>query len=203
MIQNIYLIGGAPRSGKSTIALELSKKLQTPYLSMDDFRSFLKVIKPTGISEDLYYDEEWEIEEFYKKYPNPAQVFELEKKSNKSAEDGIEALIESFWDWESVVIEGIGITPEFISRLKQKYNAKGIVIAVKDSNILYDRIDKYGLWDNEIPYDSKYKEIEKVWTTMYNDWFIAEASKYDVGLLYIDSLSLDTALSQVLGILKS
>jgi len=98
MIKQIFCIGGAPRTGKSTLAKELSRKLQCAYISMDDVIGWLKALRPENINPDLYYDQNMEIEDFYKTYPKPEQVFDGDRKQNKAAEIGIVALIEHFYN---------------------------------------------------------------------------------------------------------
>ena len=196
MIKQIFCIGGAPRTGKSTLAKELSRKLQCAYISMDDVIGWLKALRPENINPDLYYDQNMEIEDFYKTYPKPEQVFDGDRKQNKAAEIGIVALIEHFYNWDKVVIEGVGITPEFVSKLKVKYNVTELFLIAKDSEILTKRIYDNGLWDNERSYPDIYKEKERIWTKYYNDWFLKEALKYSFNHIYLDEKSTDTLIAE-------
>jgi len=43
---DIYLIGGAPTVGKSTIAKKLSEELTIPWISSDFIRSFMRLTAP-------------------------------------------------------------------------------------------------------------------------------------------------------------
>ncbi len=197
MIKNLYLIGGPPRAGKSSIAKTLAIQQNHIFISMDDVRGLLKELRPAGISQDLYYDEGMEIEEFYAKYTDPSRVFELEKQQNKIAERGIWAIAEKFYDWENLIVEGIGVTPEFANEIGKKFQTKSVFLAAKNNTILTKRIYENGLWDNENPYPDIYKEKEAIWTELYNSWFIDETKKHSAPLIYIDGLSSDNVVNKV------
>ena len=90
----------------------------------------------------------------------------------------------------------MGITPEFVSKLKVKYNVTELFLIAKDSEILTKRIYDNGLWDNERSYPDIYKEKERIWTKYYNDWFLKEALKYSFNHIYLDEKSTDTLIAE-------
>jgi len=123
----IYLIGGTPKCGKTTLAKKMSKKLDIPWLSTDSLQN---VIKPYINKEDLA-----------NKFPSSHTRFESndEKYSTLSSEEIISNYrtqattlfpaidmfcISEITDGNDFIIEGYHIEPKFAKELSEKYPGK-------------------------------------------------------------------------------
>jgi len=53
-MQRIILIGGAPTTGKSTIAMRLSEELHLPVISTDQIRTIIQSIADPHIHPNLF-----------------------------------------------------------------------------------------------------------------------------------------------------
>ena len=134
-MSRIILIGGPPRSGKTTLAQEVSKKLGIPWISTDAFDDVAKKYVP-DVDQDRFF---------------PKTALRLksgggndEMYSTFSAEDivsaywkqaeTVHAAVESFiqcannegWNY---IIEGYHITPKFIAELQaENLNVSSVIL---------------------------------------------------------------------------
>lgn len=134
-----YLIGGTPRSGKTTIAKELSKKLQIPWISTDTLESVVM-----GYIDDSKFDYYFpknvlrrltnnSNDEMYSKYSSE-QIADAYLKQGASLAQGIEAFITSeASQGHSYILEGHHIHPELVSRLEKNFNLRAIFVGREDA----------------------------------------------------------------------
>lgn len=187
-MQNYILIGGAPLTGKSTIAKNFTNHIQ---ISTDEIRSLLyNLLKPED-NPDLFYDFGLSAEEFYDKYKTAAEVFEKEMKQAEATQEGVRALIKAEFSWESICIEGIAITPKFVEELSKnkKINVRGIFLYDDNKDRIRKRLFKRGLYDDAENYSDLIKEIELEWVIFYNQFYKHQAEKYKMELYSIDEIA--------------
>jgi len=135
----IYLIGGAPRCGKTTIAKELSKKFEIPWISTDTLESVvMKYVDenkfddhfPKNVMRRLTNNSN---DEMYAKHM-PEQIVDAYFKQGKSLAEGIEAFITSEASYNhSYILEGHHIHPELVSRLEKKFPLKSVFVGREDT----------------------------------------------------------------------
>ena len=129
----IYLIGAAPRCGKTTLAKGMSKKYKIPWISSDtlevvgreytDKREYEKKypyshLRRKGGSRQNDY--------FYETYSS-RQIVNVLKKQAKATEKAIDMMIAcEIADGNDYIIEGYHITPIFAQRMINKYGKKNI-----------------------------------------------------------------------------
>src|SRR5687768_11791320 len=117
-----YLIGGAPRTGKTTLAEALARQNGVKSLSTDSILVMMMKIVRREDYPSLFYTEGFTVEEFYKKYSTPTDAVKASVRAGQDAERGISALIEhTLPSWKVIVIEGDAITPGFVKGLQKKY----------------------------------------------------------------------------------
>lgn len=133
-----YLIGGTPRSGKTTIAKELSKKLGIPWISTDTLESIvMKYVEESKL--DIYFPKSVlrrithnSNDEMYTKY-TPEQIVDAYFEQGKSLALGIESFItdEALYH-HNYILEGHHIHPELVSRLEKNFDLKAIFVGRED-----------------------------------------------------------------------
>ncbi len=100
---NIILIGGAQSTGKTTLAKELSSRLNMPWISTDQIRTIC------GIT------------------PKGKEKLVEEIGNNEKLWKHIERFIRSPFPWESVIIEGVAILPHLVASLDIKVSSVFII----------------------------------------------------------------------------
>ncbi|MBP9747683.1 hypothetical protein KBD13_01975 [Patescibacteria group bacterium] len=122
----IYLIGGAPRVGKSIIANKVTEAMNATLVSTDDLCSEVtKVLSP---------------EEKKRRFPlpgfsgtasentlTPEERVELQCISASSLVPALDTVIASaLSEHRDLVIEGVHLLPEYVSRLHTQYGAENV-----------------------------------------------------------------------------
>jgi 2-phosphoglycerate kinase len=119
IMNKLYLIGGAPTTGKSTLAKYLSKELDIPWISCDQIREFTLDILRKYKSDfpDFFTDTDFTADEFLTKF-NAKEISDLEIKQGIEFQKFLQIFIDNSYPWKSFIIEGVNILPEFISQIK-------------------------------------------------------------------------------------
>jgi 2-phosphoglycerate kinase len=119
----IYLLGGAPRIGKSIISSEIRKKHAVSVVSTDSLGAVLEnVLSPEAVLDLFVFDK-------FSKMPlaervkwmtrNPAMLIDYVRKESHVVWKAVESFIRRENDeGRDVLIEGVAVLPELISRLK-------------------------------------------------------------------------------------
>ncbi|MBU1074772.1 hypothetical protein KJ705_01705 [Patescibacteria group bacterium] len=158
----IYLIGGAPRSGKTLLAKSISKSLGIPWISADTIESvvvlhtakkdigklFPKRVmrRKTKQSNDIMYAQY-----------SVAQIVNAYIRQSKSIWKAIDMIINcEMCNGREYIIEGHQIHPAFVARLQKKYSKKSI------ASVFLTRSD--------IPQIIKSCTMHK----QKNDWFVTK-----------------------------
>ena len=163
----IYLIGGAPRCGKSNLAKKLSKYLNISFISADTIESIVKIN-----TNKEYLSEKFPKDKIRDKTKNSNDIMYSEYSTSEIKNAYIKQAKVS---WESIkklisielmknndyIIEGHQIHPEFIKQIKNDYNKKKF----KSIFLLRDNVDL--IVKNCTEYPSK------------NDWFIDKTKKQE------------------------
>ncbi len=186
-MQKITLIGGAPVSGKTTMSRNIAKTEGGVELSSDSIRSWMKQLVNPDNYPGLFYSDGMTAEEFYQRYNTPQAVVDGEIAEGIQVEKGILSLLQTSITWEHLILEGIAITPEFMSKVITLYpDSKVETIVLVDMNIqsISDRISSRGLWGPLDTYPSNIIPKEVEWVILYNQWFTEQAKKFDLKIKY-------------------
>jgi len=179
--KTVLLIGGAPLSGKSTLAKGLSEILGTPWVSTDDIRKWMEPLVRKEDYPDLFYSDGLDAEAFYKKYKTAQKVFELENRQGLDVQKGITAMIESFWWWDAFIIEGIAITPSYARLFQNSHKnlaVRSVFLIDRNRDSIWQRLTQRGLWGAAGTYPDYIKPIELEWTILFNHYYEAECAKH-------------------------
>ena len=195
----IYLIGGPPKCGKTTLAKKLSKKLGIPWVASDTLQVVARAYVARYISQ----------KELDKIYPHsaakgktndetysrntPRQIAKNYTTQAKASYDAIEmfALCE-IKDGNDYIIEGYHVTPQLAARLIKKYGRKhfrSLFLLKSDIKKFVVDAKKSSTPNDWILQKTKEKETFVKIAGMivyYGEYFGAEAKKYDFPLLNMD-----------------
>ena len=182
-MQKLTLIGGAPLSGKTTLSRIIAKKDGAIELSTDSVRSWMKQLVRPDEYPGLFYADKMTAEKFYEKYDTPESVVEGEVNEGVQVEKGLLALLNTAITWDHLVIEGIAITPELMTKIKKEYQDREvecIILVDNDKQRIKDRISSRGLWGPLDSYSNSLIPKEVEWVVLYNNWFHEQAVKYKI-----------------------
>lgn len=206
-----YLIGGAPRAGKTTVAKQLSSDLGVPWISTDTLETIVSkyvsedtfaqlfpktvVRRETKQSNDLMYTE------------HSAQ--EIKDLYIKQAETLWHAL-KTFIECESrcghdYILEGYHIPPELIIQLQDQYPMQSIFLGREDAIATLDAITKGSATDdwviNKTVDNNTFPKIAEM-LALFGREVRTEAEKR--GLRYLDmGTDLEVATREAVRYLKS
>ena len=130
----IYLIGGPPRSGKTTLAKALAKKKSIPYFSMDHVTSIItpyiskKAIKNRLPLRMARQETNYSNDTFYARYSSK-KVIGLYLRQAQTFWPGIENFVKyAIQDDHGLILEGWQITPRLASSLVTPENKEKIKV---------------------------------------------------------------------------
>jgi len=119
---SIYLIGGAPRTGKTTLATMVAQKLSVPLTSTDTLRSQLRQTIPATAEPNLYYLDSLNANEADMTRLMREQTAEIIAAADRESSvvwRAVDALVrENIKTGQSIVIEGVAVLPALVARLE-------------------------------------------------------------------------------------
>jgi len=191
----IYLIGGPPKCGKTTLAKKLSKtknipwvstdSLQCavrPYLSEEDFPKFFPAtVQRCDTNDEKYF--KYSVTEIIKAYCQQA----------KTIYQAVDMFIAcEIADGNDFIIEGYHIEPSLIAKLNKKYPSKlkSVFLIKSDENKFVDNINKSATPNDWIIAKtnnrSTYNKIAKM-VCKYGKIIKKDTKKYDLKILNVDN----------------
>lgn len=194
----IYLIGGTPRSGKTTLAMLLSKKLKVSWVPTDTIElivqsytpkeDFPKKFPKSAIRQKTNYSNDVMYEQFTTK-----QIADAYIRQSRVVWKAIEKLIEAeLKEGRSYILEGYHIHPRLVAELKRKFgsrNIKSVFLAksdiggiVKTSRQFTSRTDWFV---NKTKNMNTYPKVAAMIRELSN-YFKKEAKKYNLEMYAMD-----------------
>lgn len=194
----IYLIGGPPKCGKTTLSKKLSRELGIPWISADTLTVIIRehltakemakkfpwslIRKKTKRSNDVAYAT-YSAKEVVKAY-------RVQASSTAKAIDMFS--ICEIEDKHDYIVEGYQVTPELASRLMKKYgvhNFKAVFLVRKDSDKLVVDFKKSTTHNDWILTNTKneetYGKIAKM-ISEYGNYFEKESEKHGYKVFNMD-----------------
>ena len=198
--KKIILIGGAPTTGKSTLAQSLSEYLKLPWISTDQIRDLVRGIVNRKDFPNIYTPEGYTAERFLTE-------FSAEKIVNMTIEEGealwsiVKKFIEDAYSWpKGFIIEGVGVLPHLIKNLESDDLIYSIFIVDEDADRIRNVVFTRGLWDDADAYSDDVKEKEVEWALLFSHYIKKEADK--CSLPWIEVNKNEDDLQAVLSALK-
>lgn len=191
----IYLIGGPPKCGKTTLAKSLSQKSGIPWISADTLQNIVWVYTPEKKRPAFFPHSHLRAEtndEFYSQY-SPQNIVENYVAQGKATYEAIMMMAETYLtDEDDFIVEGYQVSPEIVNRVMNKfgrehvkatfllkYDEKKFVKDVKKSTTPNDWILR------KTKDKSTFVKIAKM-VAEYSRYFETEAKKYDLPTFIMD-----------------
>lgn len=193
----IYLIGGPPKCGKTTLAKELSKSFGIPWISTDSLQSIVyaytdkkdipkkfpwgEIRRQTKRSNDIAYN----------KY-SAKQIVSVYRSQAKSTFKAIEMMaLSEITDGNDLIIEGYHIEPQFVANLNKKYGGKikSVFLVKKDAEKFVHDIKKTSTPNDWIINRTKNADTYNLIAKMiceYGKFFGNEAKKRHLKVIKMD-----------------
>jgi 2-phosphoglycerate kinase len=196
----IYLIGGSPKCGKTTLAKKLSKKLSIQWVASDT----LQVVAREYVSK---YVSKKEMDQLYPHnaqkgktndetylFNTPKQIADNYMKQAESTYDAVDMFsICEITDGNDYIVEGYHVTPQLAARLIKQYGGKHfrVLFLVKSDieKFIHD-VKKSSTPNDWILHKTQEKETFYKIAEMisyYGQFFDKEAKKYNFKVLNMDN----------------
>jgi len=121
-----YFIGGAPRTGKSTLAHKLIKRRPMPLASTDDIRAHIRRTVRQSSEPDLYYLDSLNADETNMTHlmrEQTADIIDAAYRESAVVWRTVEAFVRtSIQAGHDIAVEGVAVLPEFLAPLNFDYS---------------------------------------------------------------------------------
>lgn len=186
-MRKIILIGGAPTTGKSTLAKELSKHFDLPWISSDQIRKIMSATVKEEDYKNIFNTKGFNAKSFYKKY-STKEISDMEFKQGKEVWKGVKAFIDHDWVWrDGFILEGLNVLPNLINKdYKNDATVKSVFLVDKNDERIRKVVFERGLWDDSEKYPDYIKEKEIEWVKSFNDKIKSEAEKYNMPCIEVE-----------------
>ena len=192
----IYLIGGPPKCGKTTLAKKLANEFQIPWISADTLQNIVWAYTPKEKHSKLFphsYLRGESNDEFYLEH-SPEQITENYIAQGKTAYDAISMMAETYLtDNDDFIVEGYQVTPEIVDRIFKKFgkeHVKAVFLVKYDEQKFIQDIHKSTTPNDWIirktKKESTYGLIAKM-IAGYSHYFKKEAKKYEFQIFNMDN----------------
>lgn len=183
--KQIILIGGAPTTGKSTVAKALAKQLDLPWLSTDQIRDTMRVLADKDKYPNLF-NGGLDAETFLTSF-TASEIVDKEMKQSEAAWLGIKAFIDEDYTWlNGFIIEGVNILPHLVARdFSDHSNVRAVFLIDRDKEHMRKVIYERGLWANACDYPDYVKEKEVEWAALFCERLEVTTNEYGLPLIEI------------------
>ncbi len=198
-MDQIILIGGAPTVGKSYLAERLAQDLKLPWMSTDIIREWMRELITHREEFPNLFDFD------HREHADPVEylttrtaqeIVDHQNLESVQTWKGVEALVKKNYVWDSFIIEGVAILPQFAADLaKRNPRVKPVFLLDHDADRLREVIYTRGLWDDADKYPDTVKDKELAWVMLFNSWIERECKK--VGLPTIEVQRGDSYIEEV------
>ena len=186
MTKQIILLGGMPTAGKSTIAENLSKHLNLPWISTDQIGIIMRGVASREKYPELFTWEDYDGVQFLNEY-TAEEIADKEFAKGEAVWLGVQKLIkgDDFWN-KGFVIEGDDILPYLVAQdFPDSSNIKAVFIG--DNNI--ERIRKVvstrnAVWYNTAAFTDALQEKDVEWVLNFSEKLKSETEKH--GFVWVE-----------------
>lgn len=177
--RKIIMIGGAPTTGKSTMAGLVARHFNIPWISTDQLRNVMRNVTNRERHPKLFNPEGYTGERFLTEF-SKEEIVNMEFQQGEAAWPGVKSFIDDDYTWkDGFVVEGVNILPHLVSKdFGNNKEVQAVFLVDEDADRIKDVIFNRGLWDDADKYsdDVKGKEIE--WVLEFSHKLKTEAKKH-------------------------
>lgn len=125
----IYLIGGPPKCGKTTLAKKLSRELQIPWISTDTLQNIVWAYSAKEKRPELFphsYLRGDSNDEFYSQN-NTSDIVKGYIAQGETCYEAISMMAQTYLtDEDDFIVEGYSVTPEIVDKIFNKFGREHI-----------------------------------------------------------------------------
>lgn len=186
MSKNVILIGGMPTAGKSTIAREMSRLLNMPWISTEQIREIMMSVADSKVKRFLTFSDGMSAEEYFNLY-SPQQIAQNEYDQSIATWPGIEAIIHNNRTWrDGVIIEGSNILPKFAyEEQKHSKNIRSVFLSDRDMGRIHAAVHKQGVFAEASTYPDEFKTKEIEWLYLYDKIIRSGAAQFNLPVVNV------------------
>lgn len=190
----IVLIGGAPTTGKSTLASRLSKHLGLPWGSTDQFREIMKYIGDPKKAPMVFDSSNHTAESYHEAY-TAQDIINNDTQQSIEMWPYLKDFLKTDYSWtEGFILEGVNILPQIIANdLPNLKNIKALFIIDEDMKRARDVIYSRGIWYAADTYPDHVKEKELLWVELATRLMKEDCKKHNLPCLSIEKSENDLA----------
>ncbi len=184
--RKIILIGGAPTTGKSTVAALLARHFSLPWISTDQVREVAQIFGNRKDLPKLFTPEGYTAEKFLNEF-SAEQIVRMELDQAETIWPAVKKLISDDYNWKSgVIIEGVGILPYLVARdFRDSKDIITVFLVDEDADSIRNTVFVRGLWDSANTYPDDVKEKEVEWALLFGQKLREEAKKYNYPVIEV------------------
>ncbi|MGO9451259.1 MAG: AAA family ATPase [Candidatus Binataceae bacterium] len=200
--KRIILIGGAPTTGKSTVADQVAKQFGVPWISTDQMRKIMRKVANRADHPKLFNPEGYSVERFLTEF-SAQQMLQIQLEQGEAVWTVAQAFIREDWMWtKGFVVEGIHILPHLVARdFRDGERLKAVFLVDEDTDRMRRVIYTRGLSGDAKTYSDDVKEKEVELVTLFNHWLKAEVERFGFPLVQVkkDGNDLQVVLAAISG----
>lgn len=201
------LIGSAPCTGKSTLARQLSRTLNMPYISTDDLREIVSPYASREAFPHLAKGLNISAEAYHALY-TPEQIVENVWAESRDIWPALCALLVTSNRCESPhkisgwIIEGVNVLPSVIHHdgIHDRKEIKTLFLFDDDQDRVRKTIYEGGVFDQPHLYSDEIKEKELQWINFFSDRLKKEVLTY--AMPYMSVTRTENDLKKALSLLQ-
>jgi 2-phosphoglycerate kinase len=192
----IYLIGGPPKCGKTTLAKKIAQEHQISWISADTLQNIVWAYTPKNKRASLFplsYSREKSNDEFYSKHSSQ-QIIKNYIAQGKTAYDAISMMAETYLaDEDDFIVEGYQVTPKIVARIYKKFgkeHVKAVFLVKHDKQKFIQDIHKSTTPNDWIIRKTKNEAAFELIAKMiaeYSRYFEKEAKNYGFEVFNMDN----------------
>jgi len=180
----VFLIGGAPGAGKTTLGIALANRVGGKSLTIDDLVSAAIAVTTPETHPDLHAMRKIPYLEYYT-YSSISQLKDDATLRHEASWPMVESIIQKYVKGETtIVIDGWHLRPNIVSKLKLKNVWSGWIVI--DPKILEKRERKNVAWLQGSPDPERMLENFLARSLWYNNLIKEQASKHKMNILFQD-----------------
>jgi 2-phosphoglycerate kinase len=195
MTKQIILVGGMPTAGKSTLAENLSKHLNLPWISTDQIGTIMRAVASRGKYPELFTWEDYNGVQFLNDL-TADEIADNQFAAGEASWLGIRRLIREDDTWnDGFIIEGAGILPHLVAQdFSDSSNVKAVFIGDHDIERIRNVVSTRNvLWFDTPAYTKSLQEKDMEWALNFSEKLKSQVLKYKMPWVEVEKNAQDLA----------